>query len=53
MPKAQRQIANENLFIPARSAICRAADTALIFGVVAAGLAAAIAVAFRQLAGAF
>ncbi len=43
MPKAQRKIDRQNPFIPARSPICRAAETALIFSITAAGLAAALA----------
>lgn len=38
-----------NPFIPSRSTICRLADTALIFGVAAAGLVAVIAATLRQM----
>ena len=44
-PKPMAKVTPEfgsNPFIPARSSICRAADTTLIFGVVAMGLVAVI-----------
>lgn len=39
--KTQREIDIRNPFIPASSPVCRVADTALLFGVALAGLAAA------------
>ena len=49
MTKAQPEIDVRNPFIPASSPVCRVAHTALLFSVVLAGLAAAVAGLIRQI----
>ena len=48
MTKTHREIDIPNPFIPASSPVCRAADTALLYGVALSGLAAAAIALARQ-----
>ena len=50
MTKPQAKIDMQNPFIPSREPICRIADTALIFAVAVAGVAAVAAAVIRQIA---
>ncbi|MGV8939059.1 MAG: hypothetical protein ACOH2J_18215 [Allorhizobium sp.] len=51
MTKRQAEFDMQNPFIPAHSPVCRLADTALIFSVVAVSLAAVVTSLINQIGG--